>query len=416
MQFNLFDSQRGLPGVVYFLTPYATSDVERRILSANYSYQTTNALLSMQLSGHTNRSEYQNIWPPDPPLKYRTVPPYHTKYDVSSYQGILNGNYQWHPENRAAVQFSYRRDIFKDENLMIPLLDPVSETDNRQFGMAAENTWDFPRPDWLQHANLKFAIRYDLIRFDNPDGYREDDYLSPKIGLLIAHQEEWRIILQTNAGRSFRSPTFGDLYYQDFRVRGNADLLPEKSLDFDAGLTIGLPWLQKPEFGITYFRQEIENLIIWELGSFATWQPTNLNAFIDGLEYSLQWNLWPEHLSLHIDHTYLNARDRSGRHTTDDKYLIYRPKHTTKLVLDLKFQRFNIQYFKRIVSERYVTPSNTISLPGYTVDDLSFVFDFSLGDFDFLTKAMLLNIFDTRYEIIEHAPLHRAALAGRIGD
>jgi len=405
IQLNIFDSQRGLPGTVYFLTPYALADVTRKIVAGNYTYKSNQAMLALQLSAHNNRSEYENLWPPDPPLKYKTVPPYHRRYEVTSYQGQLNGSYKWLAQNQATIRLSYRRDIFRDENLLIPGLDPISETDNRQFGIALENDWDFPSPDWIQHSRLLIAGRYDHIRFLNTSRDRTDEYFSPRIGILIGHHDEWILNFSANLGKSFRSPTFGDLFYQDFRVRGNADLLPEKSLDFDISLNIGLPWLHQPEFGITYFRQNLENLIIWELGSFATWQPVNLDAFIDGWEYTLQWDIWPQYLSLHLDHTFLNARDRSGRHTTNDKFLTYRPRHTTKMKIEFRYQPFTLQYFKRIVGERYVTPANTVSLPGYTADDVSLLAGFPVGNLDFVLKLMILNLFDTRYEIIEHAPL-----------
>ncbi len=405
IQLNIFDSQRGLPGTVYFLTPYASADVTRKIFAGNYTYKTEQALLALQLSVHNNLSEYKNLWPPDPPLKYRTVPPYHTRYEVTSYQGRLNGSYKLLAQNQATIRLSYRRDIFSDENLMIPGLDPVSETDNRQFGIALENNWDFPSPEWIHRSRLLIAGRYDHIRFLNTSGDRTDEYFSPRIGILIGHHDDWILNFSANFGRSFRSPTFGDLFYQDFRVRGNADLLPEKSIDLDISLNIGLPWLQQPEFGITYFRQNLENLIIWELGSFATWQPVNLNAFIDGWEYTLQWDIWPQYLSMYIDYSLLNARDRSGRHTTNDKFLTYRPRHITKMEIEFRYQPFTLQYFKRIVGERYVTPANTVSLPGYTVDDVSLLAGFAAGNLDFVLKFMILNMFDARYEIIEHAPL-----------
>jgi outer membrane cobalamin receptor len=405
IQLNHFDSQRGLPGTIYFLTPYATADVERSILSGNYIYQADILRIGLQLSAHKNHSEYINEWPPDPPLKYRKVPPYHTKYQVNAYQAKSEADIKWMTNNKASLKLSYRRDIFTDQNILIPQIDPGSETDNRQLGISLANQCDFPKPEWLHSAQLKVAARYDLINFSNPSGDRRDEFFSPKIGILLGHQDEWLINIQANAGRSFRAPTFGDLYYQDFRVRGNADLLPEKSMDYDAGITVGLPWLNQPEFSATYFRQNIENLIVWELGSFATWQPTNLDAFIDGWEYTFRWQLWPQYLSMHIDHTFLNARDRSGRHTTNDKFLIYRPRNTTKMTVELKIDQIDIQYYKRFVGERYVTPSNTVSLPGHTVDDISIRALFIWEDFDIAVKMMILNIFDTRYEIVEHAPI-----------
>jgi outer membrane cobalamin receptor len=405
VQMNVFDSQRGLPGTVYFLTPYARADVKRYIFSGNYSYQTARALLRMQLSSYTNHSEYRNQWPPDPPQRYKTVPPYHTDYQLQSYNGVTSGEWNWLNVNMSKLEVSYRLDQFRDENLLTPVFDPVSETNNRTLGIGLANTISLKPATWIHIAQLYLALRYDRISFTNPERNRRDEYLSPKLGLVLGYEQDWKLLLHANVGRSFRSPTFGDLYYQDFRVRGNADLLPEKSNDFDAGITLGIPWLHQPEVTITYFRQNLQDLIIWELGSFGVFRPTNLNAFIDGWEYELQWPIWPAFINLNLSHIFLNARDRSGRRTTNDKFLIYRPQNTTKISLDIEYGLAQLRYDKRIISERFVTASNTVALPGYTVDDVMLNINFSIYEFDFTAKLMLNNMFNRDYEIIENTPL-----------
>jgi len=303
------------------------------------------------------------------------------------------------------LQLLYRDDLFKDENLLTQNSGSIQEADNRQLAAGLQNTWHFPTPDWIDHSGLKLTLRYDRIRLQNLTDNRIDTYLSPQIGLYLGSEQAWLWKIQTNYGYSFRSPTFADLYYQDFRVRGNATLQPEKSRDFDAGIRLGLPWLRRPEFAITYFRQAIDDLIVWELGSFATWQPINLDAFIEGLEYEFDWSPWPDHLSFNLNHIFLNARNRSNRHTTHDRYLTYRPAHTTRLGFDFEYDFFKVTYQRRIVSERFVTAANTVALPGYKVDDITLWLKYVLGPLHGSLRAMLLNVFDTRYEIVRDAPL-----------
>jgi iron complex outermembrane receptor protein len=284
-------------------------------------------------------------------------------------------------------------------------LGTIQEANNQQVAVGVENNWRFLPSTWINHSSLKIVLRYDNVIFENQDQKRRDTHLSPKIGIYLGNDGQWLWSLQANLGRSFRSPTFADLYYQDFRVRGNATLLPEKSIDFDAGARFGIPWIGKPEFAVSYFRQKIENLIVWELGSFATWQPTNLNALIEGQEYTFTWPLWPEHLALNINHIKLNARNQSFSHTTHNKFLIYRPQQTTRFGLDFQYDRFAVTYQRRVVAERYVTPANTVKLPGYQVDDITLRVSFSSGPLNWNLRAMILNMFDTRYEIVRDAPL-----------
>jgi len=405
LQANLYQSDRGLPGTVFFWTPYASANVKRNLFAANYIFTTNKMSLSLQLSAYQNISEYQNLWPDDPPLKYKRVPPYHTNYELEAYQGDVTTTWQWSTLNEAIIKLFYRKDIFEDQNLLTTIPGADQQANNLQAAIGLENNFQIPTPDWINQSSLKLALRYDNVRFNNQVGERQDSFFSPKIGLYFGNDDGWLWNLQANFGRSFRSPTFADLYYQDFRVRGNATLLPEKSVDFDAGIRIGLPWLGRPEFSLSYFHQKMENLIVWELGSFATWQPTNLDALIEGIEYQFTWPFWPGHLVLNFNHIELNARDQSFRHTTHNKFLIYRPEHTSRIGLNFQYDRLNLTYQKRIVSERYVTAANTVSLPGYQVDDIIIRISLSSGPVNWSLRGMILNISNTRYEIVRDAPL-----------
>jgi iron complex outermembrane receptor protein len=241
------------------------------------------------------------------------------------------------------------------------------------------------------------------MKTDGPD--RKDQQISPQIGLLMSCSRDYRINLQANFSRSFRVPTFADLFYQDFRVHGNQHLRPEKSWDFDAGIQLGIPWLDWFEMSAGYFRHRVENLIAWELGSFATWQPYNTDALLQGWEFGGSWQTWQDHIQLHASHVILNAVDKSNRHTTHDRRLPYRPQHTTKIGFEFNLNKIALHYKKRIVSRRYVTPSNTVSMPAYTVDDITLRAGRRFNRFSLNVKLTVYNLFDTTYEIIERAPL-----------
>jgi outer membrane cobalamin receptor len=405
LQADLFQAIRGLPGVIYFWTPYASANVNRRMIATSYRYYTQKLSVSLQLSAYENTSDYKNTWPETPPLQYRRVPPYHTNYQVRTYQGESTISWAWSKHHEAIVRLLYRKDKFKNEDLLLQDRGPTVEADNTQAAIGVENNWQFLPSTLVDHSLLQLALRLDNVRFDNQLGQRKNTYASPKIGMRIGNDGEWLWNLQINFGRSFRSPTFADLYYQDFRVKGNSTLLPERSVDFDAGFRFGIPWIGQPKVVVSYFQQQIENLIVWELGSFATWQPTNLNARIAGMEYELSWQIWKNHVDIHLNHIQLNAQNRSFQHTTHNKFLIYRPEHTTRLGLNFRLGDLSLSYQKRIISERYVTAANTVSLPGYHVDDLTCRFSFSSGPLNYNLSGMLLNIFDTRYEIVRDAPL-----------
>ncbi|MFQ5437157.1 MAG: TonB-dependent receptor domain-containing protein, partial [Anaerolineae bacterium] len=221
----------------------------------------------------------------------------------------------------------------------------------------------------------------------------------------VSRNRGWLLNARANWGRSFRVPTFADLFFQDFRARGNANLLPEKSWDLDAGLQFGFPWLGWLEVSGTTFRHKVENLIVWELGSFATWQPFNTNALLTGWEFSGVWEIWQNRIHLNASHVILNAVDKSGRRTTHDKRLPYRPEHTTKVGMEMNFRKFALNYHRRLVGKRFVTPSNTVSRPGYAVDDVTILARHEFHKFKVNLKLSIFNLFDEKYEIVERAPL-----------
>ena len=404
-QANIFQSDRGLPGTVFFWTPYASAAVTRNVFATAYSFTADKLRLSLQLSAYQNKSEYKNLWPEDPPLEFKRVLPYHTNYQLKSYQGDLKTSWQWFEQYEIIFSFFAQRDQFKDDNLLVNIPGAIQEANNLQAAVGIENNWRFLPKNWLEHSLLKMAIRYDDIDYQNHQNQRKENHLSPKIGFILGNESNWFWNIQANLGQSFRSPTFADLYYQDFRVQGNAELLPEQSVDVDVGIRFGIPWIGKPEISANYFRQKIENLIVWELGSFSTWRPTNLNAQIEGMEFGFNWTMWKDRLVLNFNHIELNARNRSFRHTTHNKLLIYRPEQTTRFGVDFQYDHFFLTYQKRIVSKRYVTAANTVSLPGYHVDDITFRITISSGPLVWSLRGMLVNIFDTHYEIIRDAPL-----------
>lgn len=405
IQTNIFNSDRGLPGLVFSWTPYATAKNRRHILAASYSFQAEKRNLRFLVSQYVNETESENNPPADAPLKYKAVPANHAQYRIQSNRAVLESSFEFGQAQTVFLQTTLQNDDFKDDDLLSGLGGAVSDTDNLNFGLVARNEWQLPKPVFLSKLSFNHSLRFDLISYENSGLTREDQFLSPRFGLLISPESTWLLNFKLNAGRSFRAPTFADLFFQDFRVEGNADLLPEKSIDFDAGVQMGIPVLGWLEISGNYFSHKIENLIVWELGSFATWQPTNTDAMLKGWEFAAGWNLWKERLKLDVSHVILDAVNRSERPSTQNKIMTYRPEQSSKIGLLLNFSSVALNYDKRIVGARFVTSSNTIRMPAYTVDDLSLGISKQFGKVKSNLKGTVYNFFDESYEMVENAPL-----------
>ena len=404
-QANIYGSTRGLPGLVFSWTPYAEARTERRILIGRYALQRKNWESQLQISQHLNETEFQHNPPSDAPLRFRTVPPYHTKYRIISHRAAFESTYNIFNNHAMFFNTALQIDNFKDEDLLVGSLGPIRATDNLNYSWTLRNAWHLPKPKFLTSFILNHAIRFDYISFENSEITRSDHQISPRIGVLISQNKEWILNLKANWGKSFRVPTFADLFYQDFRVKGNPNLLPEKSWDFDVGLQFGMPWFGWLEVSGTYFRHNVENIVVWELGSFATWQPFNTDALLKGWEFGSSWDVWKNMIHLNVSHVFLNALDKSERRTTHNKKLIYRPKHTTKIGIRIEFNRIILDYYKRMVGRRYVTASNTVSMPSYTVDDLTIITKQNFKKLKINLKVSIFNFLNKKYEIVERAPL-----------
>ena len=405
IQANLYHSQRGLPGLVFSWTPFAEAKTGRRILLGRYSFQNKNWRSQLQISQHLNETEFQNAPPSDAPLRFRTVPAYHTKYRILSHRGAFESAFQLGKRHAMFFQAFLQVDDFKDQDLLTGFSGPVRETDNLNYSLALRNEWHLPKPDFLSTLLINHAVRFDFMAIENRGRTRSDRQLSPSLGLFVSQNRGWVFDLRVNWGRSFRAPTFADLFFQDFRVRGNANLLPEKSRDFDAGVQLGWPGLGWLEISGAYFRQRVENLIVWELGSFATWQPFNTDALLQGWEFAGSWKVWKNRIHFDASQVFLEALDKSGRRTTQNKKLTYRPERTTKIGIGVDLNKLSLNYHKRLVGERFVTASNTVRLPSYTVDDLTMLIKQNFNKLHLNVKLSMFNLLDEEYEMVERAPL-----------
>jgi len=403
VQTSYFHSTRGLPGLVFAWTPFANADTRRLMLLADLQVETGAFFHKVQLSRYANRSEFINAPPPDAPLRYRTVPAYHTANRLVSYLASAESSWLGAGPHPVTLSASVKVDDFADDNIGDASAGPIRRANNVSVRVGLSHTFVLPRPPYLSSMLLKTAVRMDKFHFSNAELKRNDRQISPLLGLTAEFADDWPLTLQANWGRSFREPTFADLFFQDFRVRGNPDLLPEKSWDFDAGLKIGSS--DRFEISALYFRHRIDNLIQWELGSFATWQPFNTDALLEGVEVGLRGGVWGETLQFHLDHVLLNAENRSGRRTTQGRDLTYRPRHVTKAGLRASVEEFTVRVDSRVSGTRFVTPSNTVRLNGYWVTDANLSFKMMLSKVEMETTFSVFNLFNERYEVVEGGPM-----------
>ena len=201
-------------------------------------------------------------------------------------------------------------------------------------------------------------------------------------------------------GRSFRAPTFNDLYWPDDGwSRGNPDLKPEKGTAGELGLKT--QFHDRFSTDLTYFRSFYEDLIQWAPESadpLAAWTPSNVSsAVIEGVELQGRFSVTDD-IALSAGYTYQNAKNDKSH-----KFLIYQPKH--KAVFSLEHE--NILGWKAGLNGqwtglRYHDAANTVKLDGYFTLGIQASKKWKCGLTYFLSIQNALN---RQYESVREYPV-----------
>lgn len=219
------------------------------------------------------------------------------------------------------------------------------------------------------------------------------DYISPSASFAA-----WifdAVKLHGMIAKSFRAPTFNDLYWprEDWGiwggVEGNSLLTPEKAISYELG--IGGYFLKTVKTDVTYFITKFDDLIEWRMDNTFWWRPENVGkAKIKGLELEAEWVL-KDNLKLNFNYSLLDARDEET-----NNFLTYRPKGLYKCkLLFSPNNKWDFALYGRYKTKRYADTNNNISLSPYFVMDADVTFHFS-DNVDVLLRAT--NIFDRRYQ------------------
>ena len=248
----------------------------------------------------------------------------------------------------------------------------------------------------FKSLNISPSLRYN----GNTDF---SDRLTPKIGMVMSFFDKEMIQILANAGLSYRSPTFNDIYWpEDSFSRGNPSLRPESGRDWDAGVRLKVEGLKVDVF---YFDQHYMDLILWQ-DHAGMWWPENVSeARIRGFENSIHWEIIPDHFDLYAQYTYMDARNLSQQYY--NKYLTYRPVHTADIQINGSIGILGLYFNMHVESKRYPYADNAEirALPAYIKNDVGAHFTQKTRFVDLLYKAEVKNVFDVDYSLLKDYPM-----------
>ena len=220
--------------------------------------------------------------------------------------------------------------------------------------------------------------------------------------------------LRAYVKKSFRMPTFNDLYYTD---HGNANLVPESALQYDVGFALNKHFehgfVRHAEMHFdAYYNTVHDKIVAYPKGQQFRWTMLNLGkVHIKGIDVEAEADCsvgCGVTATFRAQYTYQDARDVTDPNDSYYKHQIpYIPWHSGSAILGLNYKNWDLNYSFIYAGERYDEQENIMynhMEPWYT-SDLSLRYKFTVYSLQFTAQAEVNNVLDQDYEVIVNYPM-----------
>jgi outer membrane cobalamin receptor len=384
LQFH--DADRGAPGPLSFPSQSATQQDRSWKYRLNYAQRFSS---NFDLQAQTFLFKFkQNFDDPNPFF------PFNSEHKNDAYGVSLLANWRASNANKITTGYEFRE-------------DKINSTD---VGSQKRTTLS-----WFVQDQIKLPIRelvpnsqISLIPALRVDKFTDvDAQLSPKLGLLYNYISGFQLVVRGSLGRSFRLPSFNDLYWppDPFAV-GNPELAPEKGVGYDFGALLNFKAAGFWTFEANYFHTRLKNLIIWGPREDGVFSPDNVQkADVAGVESRATFQTLGRLLNFSFEYNYLDAIDDSDEPLRNGNQLIYRPQHKVDFNLALNFGRLELNGFWRVVGKRFSNPANSAFLESYQRTDLAAGWNQPFIGGRLRLQLAVRNVFDDQTPIIDGFPV-----------
>lgn len=213
--------------------------------------------------------------------------------------------------------------------------------------------------------------------------------------------------------KSFRMPTFNDLYYADM---GNSQLSPECVTQYNLGLlydhnSTSLISAARISADI-YYNKVKDKIVAYPKGQQFRWTMLNLGLVdIRGIDVTGLLTLNPYrdlYLTVRAQYTFQRAIDITN--PSDNYYrdqIPYIPRHSGAAVVNAQWKGWGLNYSWIYVGERYNQQENiryNYTQPWYT-SDVSLSKDFKLGRVNLRGLIEINNLLSQDYDVILNYPM-----------
>ena len=220
--------------------------------------------------------------------------------------------------------------------------------------------------------------------------------------------------IRAYAKKSFRMPTFNDLYYTEI---GNASLKPESALQYNVGLSYDKQFssglLRYFHLQTDAYYNTVHNKIVaYPKGQQFRWTMLNLGrVHIKGVDVETEATIVPLRKLLvtgRVQYTWQQARDVTDPSDSYYQHQIpYIPWHSGSAIVNVQYQGWDLNYSFIYAGERYNQQENikyNYMQPWYT-SDVSLAYRFQVSDFKLRVMLEVNNVFSQDYEVILNYPM-----------
>jgi outer membrane cobalamin receptor len=220
--------------------------------------------------------------------------------------------------------------------------------------------------------------------------------------------------IRAYAKKSFRMPTFNDLYYTDI---GNALLKPESALQYNVGLSYDKHFskglLRYVHVQADAYYNTVHNKIVaYPKGQQFRWTMLNLGrVHIKGIDVEAETTIVPVRNILvtgRVQYTWQQARDVTDPADSYYRHQIpYIPWHSGSAILNIQYQGWDLNYSFIYAGERYNQQENikyNYMQPWYT-SDVSLSYQFGVRRLEMRVMLEVNNVFSQDYDVILNYPM-----------
>jgi iron complex outermembrane receptor protein len=260
----------------------------------------------------------------------------------------------------------------------------------------------------------KFTV-YPSVRSDYYSNINKN-VLSGKLGINIKPFEKANLSFKSSVANSFKVPTFNELYWIGL---GNKNLLPEKSVSFDAGMYFSVNFIADTKIELSYFNINTKNRIVWTPDARGVWRPINIGKVkSEGIDASIKTGirLFKDFTaSLGFNYNYGSSLKKSKDSENDvsyNKQLLYLPQEYAKSSVNLSFEPagefvklISLNVFYTFTGKRFINAENTRFIPYYELIDANINMTFNFFKTETSLKFAVNNFTGEDYEVMYGYPM-----------